>query len=179
MTWQGRPAQPSALQQLPITLTLKSATGAEYNYPSQTTDASGFFTVPVGGLLPGPYNYRVKGPKYLANAGSTTIIVGANRQEMGLMRAGDANNDNLVNAQDFNILKGTYGKACGDPGYDDRAEFTGDCVVGAQDFNLMKLNFGTGGAPPVRPGGSSTVSLRVERASLAKPAIEAYADTKL
>src|SRR5438874_777913 len=42
VTWQGRPAQPNALHQLPITLTLKSAI-TEVNYPVQTTDASGFF----------------------------------------------------------------------------------------------------------------------------------------
>ena len=45
------------------------------------------------------------------------------------------------------------GKACGDGGYDDRADFTGDCTVSIQDFNLLKGNFGSGGAPPIRPGG--------------------------
>src|SRR5205823_2963885 len=64
VTWQGRAAQPNALQQLPITLTLKSGT-TEVNYPVQNTDASGFFTQVI--TLPnGAYNWRVKGPKYLA-----------------------------------------------------------------------------------------------------------------
>src|SRR5205085_1348477 len=47
--WQGRPAQPDPLQQLPITLTLKSGS-TEINYTGLTTDASGYFTVSVDGL---------------------------------------------------------------------------------------------------------------------------------
>src|SRR5206468_2712110 len=39
VTWQGRPSQPNAAQQLPITLTVRSG-ALEINYPQQTTDAS-------------------------------------------------------------------------------------------------------------------------------------------
>jgi Dockerin type I domain len=151
VTWQGRPAQPNALQQLPITLTLKLG-ATEVNYPVTTTDASGFFVVAVGGLPNGTYDWRVKGPLYLANAG-TVPLTGAltTSAEMGLLRAGDCNNDNLVSAPDFIILKNTFGKASGDPGYDDRADFTGDQVVNAPDFSLMRSNFGLGGPPPIIP----------------------------
>ena len=153
VTWQGRPAQPHALQQLPITLTLKLGT-TEINYPVQTTSASGYFTVAVAGLN-GSYNWRVKGPKYLANSGSVNLTGATTTQhDMGLMRAGDANNDNIVNVLDFNILKGTFGKGSSDPGYDDRADFTGDLVVSVQDFNLIKANFGIDGAPALDPLGS-------------------------
>src|SRR5207253_10354930 len=121
VTWQGRPAQPNALQQLPITLTLKSST-TEVNYPSQTTDTSGRFTVTTG-LPNGTYSYRVKDPKYLANSGSLTLAAGTNNQEMGLMHAGDCNDDNVVTVVDFNIMKATFGRTIGEPGYDDRADF--------------------------------------------------------
>src|SRR5205823_9322567 len=72
--WQGRPAQPNALQQLPISLTIKSGT-TEVNYPFQNTDSSGFFTV-TADLPDGVYNWRVKDPKYLANSGSLTFVRG-------------------------------------------------------------------------------------------------------
>jgi hypothetical protein len=151
VTWQGRPPQPHPLQAQPISLTLKSGL-TERNYLPQSTDASGFFTVTTEGLPPGSYNWRVKGPKYLANAGSVTLVgAPSTQQEMGLMRAGDCNNDNVVNAVDFNILRATFGLSSGEPGYDDRADFTGDGVVSAVDFNLLRGNFGTGGAPPLRP----------------------------
>ncbi len=149
VTWQGRPAQPNAAQQLPITLTLKQGS-TEVNYPSQTTDASGYFTVSLSGLPNGTYNWRAKDPKYLANSG-TVQLAGSQNLEMGLMRAGDCNNDNVINVSDFNILKGTFGKSLGDNGYDDRADFTGDHAVSVSDFNLVKGNFGSSGAPPLQP----------------------------
>ena len=43
VTWQGPPAQPDNLQQLPITLTVSSSLG-QVEYTSQTTNANGFFT---------------------------------------------------------------------------------------------------------------------------------------
>jgi hypothetical protein len=71
--------------------------------------------------------------------------------DMGLMRAGDCNNDNVISILDFNILKGTFGKGAGDPGYDGRADFNGDNAVSVQDFNLQKNNFGQAGSPAARP----------------------------
>src|SRR5262249_36058364 len=71
VTWQGPPNPPNALQQLPVTLTLKSST-TEVNYSAQLTDPSGFFTQVVA-LPIGTYGWRVKGPRYLANSGNVTL----------------------------------------------------------------------------------------------------------
>jgi hypothetical protein len=151
VTWQGRPSQPNALQQLPITLTLKLGT-SETNYPTQTTDASGYFTVGVGGLANGTYDWRVKHPQYLANSGVVTLTGAVTTNaEMGLMKAGDTNDDNVISATDFTILKNTFGKTIGDPGYDDRADFNGDIIVNTSDFALLKANFGQCGASPISP----------------------------
>lgn len=151
VTWQGRPAQPNALQQMPVTLTLKSG-ASEVNYPVQNTDARGYFTQVIS-LPDGTYNWRVKGPKHLANSGSV-VLNGASiiNAEMGLMRAGDCNNDNSITVVDFNTLRPAFGRGQGDPGYDDRADFTGDLRVNASDFNLMRGNFGLVGVPPASPG---------------------------
>src|SRR5947208_1608119 len=65
--------------------------------------------------------------------------------EMGLMRVGDANNDNVINAVDFTLLKSTFGKSMGDPGYDDRADFNGDQVVNTADFTPLRSNFASSG----------------------------------
>src|SRR5438067_34624 len=109
VSWQGRPAQPNALQQVAVGLTLRLASGGPDNeYTGMTTDPSGFFTATVTGLPSGTYNWRVKDPKYLANGG-TVILPGAGTSgaEMGLMLAGDCNDDNVINATDFAILKST------------------------------------------------------------------------
>ena len=127
--------------------------GPHYEYDSLTTDADGYFIVPVGGLANGDYYWRVKDPKYLATSGSATLSGGMfTNVEMGQQPAGDANNDNVVNATDFTVLKGSFGKSSGQPGYDDRADFNGDLVVNVNDFTLLKSNFGLGGAPPIYPG---------------------------
>jgi hypothetical protein len=158
VTWQGRPPQPHQLQVLPITITLKSA-ATEVNYPTRLTDASGFFTVSLGSLPLGTYNWRaddstsaLHSPNYLANSGQVSLLGDSITQvEMGLMEAGDANNDNVVNIADFNILRSSFGKSVGDPGYDDRADFNGDNAVNIADFNLLRANFGNSGAPPAGP----------------------------
>ena len=54
-------------------------------------------------------------------------------------------------ATDFTLLKGTFGKSQGQPGYDDRADFNGDQVVNASDFSLQRANFGIAGSPPIGP----------------------------
>jgi hypothetical protein len=159
VTWQGRPAQPSPLQSLPITMTLRpSGGGSASEYMGLNTDPSGYFTVSVDSLS-GSYDWRVKGPNgstansglpgFLAVAGTVSLPgEGTTQAEMGLQKAGDANNDNLVAAQDFTIMKNTFGKSIGDPGYDGRADFNGDGLVNIADFTLLKVNFGTGGVGP-------------------------------
>ncbi len=146
VTWQGRPPAPHAWNQLPLTLTLQMG-ATIVSYPNQTTDASGFFTVPVSTLPNGVYTWWVKGPQYLA-AGGTVQLTGApvTQQAMGQQRAGDVNNDNLVDITDFSLLRATFGLTCGDGGYDGRADFTGDCLVDVTDFSLLRGNFGQAGA---------------------------------
>src|SRR4051812_38697602 len=63
---------------------------------------------------------------------------------------GDINNDNVVSIGDFNLLKGSFGRQAGEPGFNSNADFTCDGAVSAGDFNLLRNNFGRGGAPALR-----------------------------
>jgi hypothetical protein len=140
--WQSRPGQPHVLQQLPITLTMWLGV-QQYNYTGMTTDASGMFTVTMAGAAPGTYDWKVKGPRFLSNSGQVQVIGDPFISvEMGLMKAGDVNNDNSVNVADFVLLRATFGKALGDPGYDARADFNGDNAITTADFTVLKSNFG-------------------------------------
>jgi hypothetical protein len=148
VNWQGGGAQPNARQQQPVTLTLKLGT-TEVNYPSQNTDASGFFTVSVGGLANGTYNWRAKGPKFLATSGTVVLAgVGQTNRQMGVQPAGDANDNNIVNAVDFSLLRAAFGTT-----NDPRTDFNNDGITNSVDFNLLRGNFGIGGDPPIGPGG--------------------------
>jgi hypothetical protein len=147
VVWQGASAQPHVRQQQPVTLTLKLGT-TEVNYPSQTTDASGFFTVEVTNLASGIYSWRVKGPRFLATSGSVNLSGAAQTSsDMGLQLTGDANNNNIVNSVDFNLLRAAFGTTL-----DPRTDFNNDGITNSVDFNLLRGNFGIGGAPPVGPG---------------------------
>jgi hypothetical protein len=149
--WQGRATQPNAQQVSPITLTLKTG-GTEVDYPQQNTDASGFFTVNVSSLASRAYNWRVKGPQFLANGGSLTLT-GApiTNLEAGLMYTGDCDNNNRSDISDFNIVKGSLGRSPGSPGYDPRADLDGDGFVTGRDFTLWKVTMNMAGAPPPAP----------------------------
>lgn len=71
---------------------------------------------------------------------------------MGLMRAGDCTNDNAVNISDFTIIKNSFGRGIGDPGYNDQGDLTGDGRVNVSDVNLVKGNFSFVGPPPIGMG---------------------------
>ena len=105
------------------------------------TDASGFFTMTMT-IPDGTYNYRLKGVRNLAGAGSLTLGGGTTAHEFGSQAAGDTNNDNVVSAQDFSALKIEFGLV----GSGLPADFNNDALVSAQDFNILKGNFGTSGA---------------------------------
>jgi hypothetical protein len=146
--WQGRPAPPAAANALPISLTLRLATTLT-QYPGQTTDAQGVFTVPLGVAATGVYTWWVKGPQFLATTGTLTFSgAPVTTVNFGLQRTGDANGDNLIDLSDFGLLRASFGRACGDPAYDGRADFTGDCLVDVADFALLRDNFGAVGAAP-------------------------------
>jgi parallel beta-helix repeat protein len=148
VTWQGRPAQPNALQALPITLTLIKG-ASTYTFPGLTTDASGNFSVNVDNLPDGTYTWRVKGPQYLSTSGSVVLSHALlTTVEMGLQPAGDANNDNLVDVSDFGILYASFGCSAPSPCFDARADFTGDTLVDITDFGLLAGNFGRLGDQP-------------------------------
>ena len=149
VTWEGRPPQPHVANQIPITLTLHLGSTV-MAYPNRQTDQSGVFRVPVTNLAPDVYTWWAKGPQSLASTGTVLLPGGALGLELGVQRTGDANNDNLVDITDFTILRNSFGRACGDSGYDARADFTGDCVVDITDFTLLRTNFGQAGAPRPR-----------------------------
>ncbi len=129
-----------------LTFLLLPEVGDPITYTEITTDYQGFFTVTVGNLT-GTYDWWAKAEQYLANRGVVTLTGEyMTTVEVGLMRTGDANNDNVVDILDFDILLASYGRAWPDPYYDGRADFNKDEVVDSADFSLMRRNFGEAGA---------------------------------
>ena len=111
--------------------------GSPFEVYPVTTDDSGYFDL----ILPsGTYDILVKNVHTLANrlddvvipnGGSTGII------DFGTLREGDANDDNRITSADFYILKPSYNKSLGEPGYDERADFNENDSVTSADFFLL------------------------------------------
>ena len=61
--------------------------------------------------------------------------------DMGVLLEGNANDDNIINIQDFGILAAGYGKAQGENGYDGRADFDCNDIINIADFGLLAANY--------------------------------------
>jgi hypothetical protein len=110
-----------------------------------TTGVDGSYT--LNNVHSGTYDLTAKGAKWLrrkqsnisVSAGETTTVDFLN------LKGGDADNTNSVNVLDLNILKATYGKSSGNPGYDGRADFNKTNSVNVLDLNILKSNYGKSG----------------------------------
>ena len=146
---QGRPAAPNAQWQVPLTIdfyaTGNMSTPAFTN--TVTTNNSGGFT--LENITPGTYKLAVKNGHTLRKVTAlVTITSGNNTINVGLLREGDANNDNVVNIFDLSILTNSYGKSQGQPGFDPRVDLNDDGVVNIFDLSLLANNYGMQGENP-------------------------------
>ena len=108
----------------------------EGDYPVQ---AGGYFAIVVN---PGTYRICVKGPHSLQVCKYNVVLdcpgVGCNCDadvDFGVLREGDANGDNKVDAIDASILATYYW------GSDPRADFNDDGIINALDASLLATNY--------------------------------------
>ncbi len=105
-----------------------------------TTDPSGNFNFLV---LYGTYTVAIEMPLYL-DAQKTSVEVGPGGTvtlSPVTLKAGDVNDDDVVNILDITFIGGRYGSVCGDPNYDPRADLNIDCKVNIQDIALAGGNY--------------------------------------
>ncbi|MFL5734675.1 MAG: hypothetical protein ACJ78Q_16055, partial [Chloroflexia bacterium] len=168
---EGRPTPPSAVQGVSVTLSLQPVVGGTpVDYTAATNQDGYLYLAPD--LPPGDYRWRVKNAQTLALGGTTSLLSGQNSLDLGTMIEGDADNNNCVNALDFIIVKTSFGKSIGQPGYDERADFTGDRAVTLQDFNLSRAHFSQCGAPLLGTAGTATPSPTTTPEVTATPATD-------
>ena len=140
-----RPGQdvPDPVFSSPLTVTLCSEGAAHATYPA-STDEFGSFMIYVD---KGTWDILVKGEHTLAARRNDILIddVGSPIVTFGTLPEGDANGDNNVISTDFFILRFTYNKVEGEPGYDDRADFNEDQMVTSTDFFLLRNNYNKAG----------------------------------
>jgi hypothetical protein len=149
ITYQGRPAPPSTLLAVPITVIFKPTSGGTFQTRTVTANNNGQAT--MTNVLPGTYTVWVKHANALArqvtsaaiNAPGSTVLV------FGIFRGGDANNDNVITVSDFAVMAASFGLAENHPSFNPNADFNGDGLVNINDFSILASNFGAAG--PAQP----------------------------
>jgi YVTN family beta-propeller protein len=92
------------------------------------------------------YSLTVKGSKWLQRRlASVNTSAGSVRNLHLTLLPGDANDDNIVDVDDFALLADTFGLAEGETGFNPSADFTCDGIVDVDDFALLADNFGVEG----------------------------------
>ncbi len=148
----GRPAAPNARWSIPLTLEIMPTGGGAIITETVTTDQMGAFSYTSTQLSPGSYEIRIKNVRSLAERVTVVLSIGTNSVAFGMLREGDANNDNQVALNDFSILATTFNLAQGATNYDSRADFNLDNGITLQDFSLLAGNFNSLGAPTLGAG---------------------------
>ncbi len=69
-------------------------------------------------------------------------------QTYALMATGDINGDGKVDCTDLAIMKASFGKKCGQAGFDSRADLNQDCVVDVRDFATVTRQIPAGSRCP-------------------------------
>ena len=163
---------------VPLTLSLypPGQTTPVYTWQT-TTDEWGAFSL-LETFEPGTYDVRVKNPHTLRNLKqNVAFVAGTNTLDMGLLREGDANDDNRVNVADFAILRAAYFTEEGQPDFDPRADFDEDNRINVRDFALLRSNYFAEGdilVPRVAPLGQThpvgvTIRPPVARGAVGEP----------
>jgi hypothetical protein len=140
--YQGRGNSPSAAWESPLIVTahLPGNPNPAYTF-NVTSDQNGNFVVPSG-IAPGVYDVGVRNMHSLRNLQPNVAISASTAPlDMGLLREGDANLDNWVNALDFSLLNSAYWKQVDEEGFDSRTDFNEDDWVNALDFSLLNANY--------------------------------------
>jgi photosystem II stability/assembly factor-like uncharacterized protein len=139
ITLQGceNPAQP-------VNFTLRPSNGNAAFLRTVTLSSTGAFTLPN---VPGQsYTLAIKGVKWLQKDVSVDSTTGATGVTATLL-AGDINDDNVVDLNDFGLLAEAFGSAAGSTNWNPNADLNCDGVVDLNDFSLLATNFGASGDP--------------------------------
>jgi len=123
-------------------------TNKDYSAYSSEVDVStnhlfrGIGRAEICGLRLGEHEIKIKETRSLSNlALSVPIISTTNSIYMGVLKSGDANDDDIIDILDFGALAGAFGSYPGHLKWDPRADFDRNLVVNISDFGLLSLNF--------------------------------------
>jgi hypothetical protein len=94
------------------------------------------------GIAPGTYDITVVGESTLVNARRSVVISAPNTSvDMGTLLEGDANQDNIVDFDDYAILSKSWLASESQPEYDARADFDCNGLINTADLYMLASNW--------------------------------------
>ena len=94
------------------------------------------------GITPGTYDIAVHGETTLMNVKRNVVISAPQLSiDMGTLLEGDANQDNIVNLEDYAILSNCWPASQSQPEYDIRADFDRNGLINTADLSLLANNW--------------------------------------
>jgi parallel beta-helix repeat protein len=122
-----------------------------YECHCTTTKSDGTATCQCVGVMPDTYDITAqasncpqceKGNCTLTNFKRSVVISAPSTAvDMGILLAGDANCDGIINISDFGILAVSYMCTEGEPCYDCRVDFDCNGIINISDFGLLAVNY--------------------------------------
>jgi hypothetical protein len=113
-----------------------------YTFNLTTAKAGGNATAQCTGVMPGNYDITAVSEHTLVNVKrNVTVIAPSTMVNLGTLLEGNANNNNLINIQDFGLLATSYGKIIGNPSFNVMADFDRNDIVNIFDFGLLATNY--------------------------------------
>jgi M6 family metalloprotease-like protein/uncharacterized repeat protein (TIGR01451 family) len=105
-----------------------------------TTDSAGYYDL---SLPQGTYDVIVEMDRYLDSekVGVATAVNNTTTLPDLHLKGGDTNDDDIVNILDLAFMGSRYSLACGEPGFDERADINDDCTVNILDIVLGGSNY--------------------------------------
>jgi hypothetical protein len=137
---QGRPAPLHASWITELTVTFLED-GTVVRTETAITDNVGNFT--ISDVQPGVYDICVKSPRALSELETGVVMVcGTTSVGFGILREGDANNDDAISLADYALLYTAYGSIPGDANWNDNCDFNRNEAVDLGDYALLYANYG-------------------------------------
>lgn len=100
-----------------------------------TTDSDGNSTFNITSLSDGNYDFKIKVQNYLTKALTNKLYTSPLNLSFGELRAGDLNNDDIINTIDYAGLNANWGQPSSN------ADINLDGIVNSIDFALMNSNW--------------------------------------
>jgi len=114
----------------------------EFKLTTAKSSAGGWAVCEAVGIAPGSYDITARSESTLMNVKRSVVISAPNTSvDLGTLLEGNANQDNIVNLDDYVILSRCWLSSRSQAAYDARTDFNRDGLINVADLHLLAANW--------------------------------------